>query len=207
MKNIGKNNYLNQDMYSYFQGKLVEKTPAYAVIDCNGVGYMIHISLNTFSKIKDEEKCKLFTHLSVKEDAHTLYGFYDEEERILFRHLISVSGVGTNTARMMLSSLSPIEISNAIINNNVSVLQSIKGIGGKTAQRIILDLKDKVAKISNDKDFLIAEHNTKREEALSALVMLGFNKINVEKMLDKIIRSEAATISVEQLIKLALKNL
>jgi Holliday junction DNA helicase RuvA len=194
-------------MYSYFEGKLVQKTPTYAIIDCNGVGYMINISLHTFSKIKDEEKCKLFTHLAIKEDAHTLFGFYDQEERILFRHLISVSGVGTNTARMMLSSLSPIEITQAIISNNVSALQSIKGIGGKTAQRIILDLKDKISKISGDIEILHIEHNTKREEALSALVMLGFNKIVVEKMLDKIIRSESANITVEQLIKQALKNL
>lgn len=194
-------------MYSYFEGKLVEKTPMYAIIDCNGVGYLINISLYTFSKIKDEEKCKLYTHLSIKEDAHTLFGFYDKEERILFRHLISVSGVGTNTARMMLSSLTPSEITNSIITENVSLLQSIKGIGGKTAQRIILDLKDKISKISGDKEFLLVEHNTKREEALSALVMLGFNKIAVEKMLDKIIRSEPVNITVEQLIKLALKNL
>jgi Holliday junction DNA helicase RuvA len=194
-------------MYSYFEGKLVQKTPTYAIIDCQGVGYMINISLHTFSKIKDEEKCKLYTHLSIKEDAHTLFGFSDLEERILFRHLISVSGVGTNTARMMLSSLTPVEITQAIISNNVSALQSIKGIGGKTAQRIILDLKDKISKISGDLEILPVEHNTKRDEALSALVMLGFNKIAVEKMLDKIIRSEAANITVEQLIKLALKNL
>jgi len=194
-------------MYSYFEGKLIEKTPTYAIIDCNGVGYMIHISLHTFSGISNKEKCKLYTHLAVKEDSHTLYGFSGQEERTLFRHLISVSGVGCNTARMMLSSLSPMEITSAILTDNVTALQSIKGIGGKTAQRIILDLKDKIGKISGDKEILLVEHNTKRDEALSALVMLGFNKTAVEKMLDKIIRSETADITVEQLIKLALKNL
>jgi len=194
-------------MYSYFEGKLYEKTPTYAIIDCNGIGYMINISLHTFSKIKDQEKCKLYTHLVVKEDAHTLYGFADKEERTLFRHLISVSGVGANTARMMLSSLSPEEIFQAIVTNNVSILQSIKGIGAKTAQRIILDLKDKLEKLGGDKEIIFIEHNTKREEALSALIMLGFNKSLVEKMLDKIIRSESSNITVEQLIKSALKNL
>jgi Holliday junction DNA helicase RuvA len=194
-------------MYAYFEGKLQEKTPTYAIIDCNGVAYMINISLHTFSKIKDEERCKLYTHLAVKEDAHTLYGFADKEERALFRHLISVSGVGANTARMMLSSLSPDEIFQAIISANVSLLQSIKGIGTKTAQRIILDLKDKLGKSGGDKEILFVEHNTKREEALSALILLGFNKNSVEKILDKILRAESSGITVEHLIKSALKSL
>ncbi|MEI6822253.1 MAG: Holliday junction branch migration protein RuvA [Bacteroidota bacterium] len=194
-------------MYAYFEGNLIEKTPTYAVIDCGGVGYMINISLYTFSKIKDETKCRLYTHLSIKEDAHTLYGFFTDNERILFRHLISVSGVGTNTARMMLSSLSPDEIIQAILLGNVGVLQSIKGIGGKTAQRVILDLKDKMGKISFDKEIFSSSHNTKKDEALSALVMLGFNKVMAEKTLDKIIRSEDVNATVEQLIKSALKVL
>ena len=194
-------------MYAYFEGNLIEKTPTYAVIDCNGVGYMINISLNTFSKIKDETKCRLYTHLTVKEDAHTLYGFFDDNERILFRQLISVSGIGPNTARMMLSSLSPDEIIQAILIGNVTLIQSIKGIGGKTAQRIILDLKDKMGKITFDKDIFSSSHNTKKEEALSALVMLGFNKAVAEKTLDKIIRLEEATATVEVLIKSALKVL
>ncbi len=194
-------------MYAYFEGNLIEKTPTYAVIDCNGVGYMINISLNTFSKIKDETKCRLYTHLTVKEDAHTLYGFFDDNERILFRQLISVSGIGPNTARMMLSSLSPDEIIQAILMGNVTLIQSIKGIGGKTAQRIILDLKDKMGKITFDKDIFSSSHNTKKEEALSALVMLGFNKAVAEKTLDKIIRLEEATATVEVLIKSALKVL
>ncbi|MCX6232895.1 MAG: Holliday junction branch migration protein RuvA [Bacteroidetes bacterium] len=194
-------------MYSYFEGKLQEKTPTYAIIECNGVGYMINISLHTFTKIKDEERCKLYTHLAVKEDAHTLYGFADKEERTLFRHLISVSGVGANTARMMLSSLNPEEIFQAIVTSNVSILQSIKGIGTKTAQRIILDLKDKLGKLGGDKEILFVEHNTKREEALSALILLGFNKSSVEKILDKILRAESPAITVEHLIKSALKSL
>jgi|DewCreStandDraft_4_1066084.scaffolds.fasta_scaffold37826_2 Holliday junction DNA helicase RuvA len=194
-------------MYSYIEGRLVEKKPTYAVIECGGVGYELNISLYTFSKIKDFERCKLFTHLAIKEDAHTLYGFFEEGERFLFRQLISVSGVGASTARMMLSSLTPEEISTAIVTNNVLLLQSIKGIGAKTAQRIILDLKEKLGKTTGSKEILLTEHNTKHEEALSALITLGFNKSAVEKVLDKIIRSEGVNITVEQIIKLALKNL
>lgn len=194
-------------MYSYFEGNLIEKTPTYAVIECNGIGYMINISLNTFTKIKEETRCRLYTHLTVREDAHILYGFSNENERTLFRHLISVSGIGPNTARMMLSSLSPDEIIQAILVGDVSLLQSIKGIGGKSAQRIILDLKDKMGKISIDKEIFSSSHNTKKEEALSALVMLGFNKAMAEKTLDKIIRSVEAGASVELLIKSALKVL
>ncbi len=194
-------------MYSYFEGNLIEKTPTYAVIECGGIGYMINISLITFTKIKDATKCRLYTHLTVREDAHILYGFYDENERTLFRHLISVSGIGPNTARMMLSSLSADEIIQAILLGNVSLIQTIKGIGAKSAQRIILDLKDKLGKITFDSENFSTSHNTKREEALSALVMLGFNKTVAEKTLDKIIRSEDANATVEQLIKSALKIL
>ena len=194
-------------MFAYFEGNLIEKTPTYAVIECGGIGYMINISLNTFTKIKDEIKCRLYTHLSVREDAHVIFGFYDENERTLFRNLISVSGIGPNTARMMLSSLSSEEIIQAIGNGNLNLLQSIKGIGNKTAQRVILDLKDKMSKITLDKENFAPLHNTKREEALSALVMLGFNKSAAEKTLDKILRTEETNSSVEQLIKSALKVL
>ena len=194
-------------MFAFIEGILIEKTPTYAIVNCSGVGYMIHISLNTYTKIKEQSQCRLLTHLAIKEDAHTLYGFYDEEERSLFRNLISVSGVGANTARMMLSSLSPNEIIQAIVSNNSSTLQSIKGIGNKTAQRIVLDLKDKINKTSVGKEIFIFEHNTKKEEALSALVMLGFNKTIVDRTLNKIISSEPSDITVEQLIKIALKNL
>ena len=134
-------------MITHVQGKLVEKNPSFVIIDCNGIGYILRISLQTFSMLPNTENCMLFTHLSIKEDAHTLYGFFDKDERELFRLLISVSGVGPNTAQMILSSLTPHEIQQAIITENVSVLQGIKGIGGKTAQRIILDLKDKIARL------------------------------------------------------------
>lgn len=193
-------------MITHIEGKLVEKTPAYAIIDCGGVGYMIHISLNTFSKIGANENCRLFTHLAIKEDAHTLYGFADQSERHLFRQLISVSGVGAATARMILSSLSPSEITQAILTGNVAVLKSIKGIGEKSAQRIIIDLKGKLGKEDTGVDFTITSHNKSRDEALSALVMLGFAKHIAEKAVDKALRTEASA-SVEQLVKVALKNL
>ena len=199
-------------MYSYIQGKLIEKNPAYTIIDCNGIGYMINISLNTFSKIKDKDNFKLHTHLSIKTEATTpvgfvLYGFAQQEERQLFRHLISVSGVGNTTALLMLSSLSPEKIYSAIINNDISVLQSVKGIGAKSAQRIIIDLKDKLKKDGISEDILGITHNTKKDEALSGLIILGFNKNIAEKALNKILNTQGASLAVEQLIKEALKIL
>lgn len=194
-------------MFNHIEGRLAEKTPTYAVIDCGGVGYLLHISLNTFTKIGASEKCKLFAHLAIREDAHVLYGFADQEERHLFRHLISVSGVGASTARMILSSLSPSEIQQAIMSGNVAQLKSIKGIGEKSAQRIIVDLKGKLGKDDMPMDFFAAANNTTREEALSALVMLGFAKNVAEKALDKVIKIEGTGATVEQLIKQALKNL
>jgi len=193
-------------MYDFIKGKLIEKNPASAVIDCNGVGYLINISLNTYSKLKDEN-CLLYTHLAVREDAMSLYGFFDKDERQLFRMLISVSGVGSSTAQLILSSLSPEKAVEAIVNNNISMLQSVKGIGNKTAQRIILDLKDKISKVNISKDILTSAHNTNREEALSGLVMLGFSKQSAEKTLDRIISQKGDALSVEDLIKLALQNL
>jgi len=193
-------------MYDFIKGKLIEKNPASAVIDCNGVGYLINISLNTYSKLKDEN-CLLYTHLAVREDAMSLYGFFDKDERQLFRMLISVSGVGASTAQLILSSLSPEKAVEAIVNNNISMLQSVKGIGNKTAQRIILDLKDKISKVNISKDILTSAHNTNREEALSGLVMLGFSKQSAEKTLDRIISQKGDALSVEDLIKLALQNL
>ena len=193
-------------MYEFIKGKLIEKNPAYAVIDCNGVGYIINISLNTYSKLK-EENCLLFTHLAVREDAFSLYGFGDKEERQLFRFLISVSGVGATTAQLILSSLTPSKAVEAIINNNVSLLQSVKGIGNKTAQRIIVDLKDKITKVNFSSDILPSLHNTIKEEALSALVMLGFSRQAAEKVLDKIIIQKGDALTVEDLIKLALQNM
>ncbi|MCD4746561.1 MAG: Holliday junction branch migration protein RuvA [Bacteroidales bacterium] len=199
-------------MYSYIQGKLIEKNPAYTIIDCNGIGYMINISLNTFSKIKDKDNFKLHTHLSIKTEATTpvgfvLYGFAQQEERQLFRHLISVSGVGNTTALLMLSSLSPEKIYSAIINNDISVLQSVKGIGAKSAQRIIIDLKDKLKKDGISEDILGITHNTKKDEALSGLIILGFNKNIAEKALNKILNTQGSSLAVEQLIKEALKIL
>ena len=154
-------------MISHINGRLVEKTPTYVVIDCNGVGYKLNISLQTYSAI-NSESCKPLTHLSIKEDAHTLYGFYTPEERELFRNLISVSGVGPSTARMILSTYTSEEIIHYLISSDVSAIQNVKGIGGKTAQRIIIDLKDKVGKGKEISDFLFVQDNTIKEEALSA---------------------------------------
>ena len=194
-------------MYDFIKGKLVEKNPAYAVIEANGVGYLMNISLHTYSLMKEEEHCMLYGHLAVREDAMVLFGFFEKEERELFRQLISVSGVGTNTARMILSSLSPDEVSQAIIREDSVLLQRIKGIGLKTAQRIIIDLKDKLYKELIPHEKLGIQHNTKTEEALSGLLILGFQKMMAEKALNKVIEVEGQALSVEQLIRNALKIL
>ena len=193
-------------MFEYIKGKLIEVNPAYTVVETGNVAYFVHISLNTYSVLKEGNEHILFVHQVIREDAHLLFGFSEKSERELFRMLITVSGIGANTARMMLSSLSTVDLKNAIISGNVAILQSIKGIGSKTAQRVIIDLKDKISKSGGETDIFAHESNTKREEALSALVMLGFNKPAVEKNLDKILR-EKADISVEEMIKLALKQL
>ncbi len=193
-------------MITHIQGKLTEKNPTHVVIDCNGVGYMINISLNTFSQIPDNEQLKLYTHLQVKEDAHTLYGFSSLAEREIFRLLISVSGVGASTARTMLSSLTPKQIREGIASNDVALIQSVKGIGAKTAQRIILDLKDKVLKIYDIDEVSVSQGNTNKDEALSALEVLGFAKKQAERVVDKIVASEPEA-TVESIIKQALKNL
>lgn len=194
-------------MYDFIKGKLVERNPAYAVIEANGVGYLMNISLHTYSLMKEEEHCLLYAHLAVREDAMVLFGFFEKEERELFRQLISVSGVGTNTARMILSSLSPDEVSQAIIREDSVLLQRIKGIGLKTAQRIIIDLKDKLYKELIPHEKLGIQHNTKKEEALSGLLILGFQKMMAEKALNKVIEVEGPALSVEQLIRNALKIL
>jgi holliday junction DNA helicase RuvA len=196
-------------MIYHIEGKLVEKTPTYAVIDAAGVGYIMQISLNTFSKIGGAEKCKLFTEqVYVRDDMPRFFGFADISERNLFRQLVSVSGVGGTSALLMLSSLSAAEIQNAIVTGNVALLKSVKGIGEKTAQRIIVDLKDKMGKGGIDLgDFIVSPNNILKEEALSALVMLGFNKSGADKVLDKIIRTEGTGLTVEHLIKSALKSL
>lgn len=192
-------------MYEYIQGKVSELTPASVVIDNHGIGYFINISLNTYSALSGKENAVVFIHQAIREDAHTLYGFFNKSEREIFRLLISVSGIGSNTARMMLSSLSPAEIKEAILSGNVKVLNSIKGIGAKTAQRVIVDLKDKVGKSEISGEFLLQESNTNREEALSALVMLGFAKNTVEKVLDKLLKADPE-LDVEELVKQALKS-
>ena len=190
-------------MISHINGKLVEKTPTYVVIDCNGVGYKLNVSLQTYSAIK-HESCKLLTHLAVKEDSHTLYGFFTSEERDLFRQLISVSGVGPSTARIILSTYSADEIVHYIISADVAAIQNVKGIGGKTAQRIIIDLKDKVGKGKETSDLLFIQDNTIKQEALSALLALGFTKKMADKKVDNVLKHHHEDITVEDLVKKSL---
>ena len=194
-------------MIHHIKGRLVEKSPTHAIVETSGVGYFLNISLITFSKLGDDENCKLYTHLSIKEDAHTLYGFSEKSEREIFRQLISVNGVGASTARIMLSSMTAEEITTAIITSDVNALKSIKGIGAKSAQRIILDLKDKLGRIDGiEQNILTFANNTNRDEALSALLALGFIKNSVEKVLNKVLKAQPE-LDVESLIKEALKNL
>ncbi len=193
-------------MYEYIRGKISDLKPANIVVEAGQVGYFINISLNTYSQLSGKAEATIFLHQVIREDAHVLYGFSQQSERELFRLLISVNGVGSNTAIMMLSSMSPEEIKVAIATENVNALKSIKGIGIKTAQRIIIDLKDKIEKAPVSEQILFAADNTIRDEALSALVMLGFNRKAVEKELDKLIAAEPGC-KVETLIKKALKNL
>jgi Holliday junction DNA helicase RuvA len=193
-------------MITHIQGKLVEKTPTHVIIDCSGIGYFVNISLHTFSQIPDQEAIKVFTHLQVKEDSHTLYGFISSSEREIFRLLISVSGIGANTARTMLSSLTPKQIREGIAVGDVALIQSVKGIGLKTAQRVIIDLKDKVLKIYDIDETSLTQNNTNKDEALSALEVLGFMKKQSERILEKIVVS-SPDATVESIIKEALKNL
>ncbi len=193
-------------MYEFLSGNLTKKNPTYVVIENNGIGYMINISLNTFSKIKDQNEAKLFTHFYVREDAQILYGFADETERELFRFLLSVSGVGASTARLILSSLTTEEVYEAITQGNAPVLQSVKGVGGKTAQRIIIDLRDKLTKAGIELEKVDFSHNTLKDEALSGLLILGFNKAAAEKTVNRILKRGSVS-SVEELIKEALKAL
>ena len=193
-------------MITHLNGKLVEKTPTDVVIECGGVGYFVNISLHTYSKISSNENIKLYTHLQIKEDAHTLYGFVEKAEREIFRLLISVSGVGASIARTMLSSISPSQIRDAIATNDVPTIQSIKGIGAKTAQRVILDLKDKILKVYGIDEVSGMPDNTYKNEALSALEVLGFTRRQTEKLIEKILMSNP-DLSVEGMIKEALKNL
>ena len=193
-------------MYEYIKGNITELTPASVIVEAGGVGYFINISLTTYTRLNGRENVTVFLQQIVREDAHLLYGFADRDEREIFRLLISVNGIGANTAIMMLSSYQPEQLRDAIATENVNVLKSIKGIGAKTAQRVIIDLKDKIGKSSESVHVFGKADNTTREEALSALVMLGFNKRAIEKALDRIF-SDNPGISVEETIKIALKNL
>ena len=193
-------------MIAHIQGKLVEKTPTEVVIDCNGVGYQINISLHTYSLLPNTDFIKLFTHLIIKEDAHSLYGFVEKSEKEIFKMLLTVSGIGAGIARTMLSSLEPKQIIQALASGDVNTIQSIKGIGGKTAQRAVLDLKDKVLKIYDLDEVSMFQNNTNRDEALSALEVLGFVRKTSEKIVDKVI-SQNPDATVELIIKQALKNL
>jgi holliday junction DNA helicase RuvA len=193
-------------MITHIQGRLIEKRPTDVVIDCNGVGYLLNISLHTYSKISNQENLKLFTHLQVKEDSHTLFGFSSLSEREIFRLLISVSGIGASIARTMLSSLTPKQVREGIAIGDVALIQSVKGIGLKTAQRVIIELKDKVLKIYDIDEGIVNKNNTNTDEALSALEVLGFSKKQSERVVNKIV-SNNQDASVEVIIKEALKNL
>lgn len=193
-------------MFEYIKGAVASLKPSHIIVEANSIGYFITISLNSYTQLNGQENVKLFLHQVIREDAHQLFGFATEAERELFRMLISVNGIGSNTAIMMFSSLSPDEISNAILNENVNLLKSIKGIGIKTAQRVIIDLKDKVGKSPISEQFVASADNTLRVEALSALVMLGFAKKPAEKEVDKILAAQP-NLPVENVIKLALKSL
>src|SRR5688572_12800221 len=195
-------------MIAFLKGRLVHKDPAHVVIDVNGVGYQVAISLQTYSEIKDQENILLHTHLQVREDAHVLFGFSNENEKKLFQQLISVNGIGPSTAIVMLSYMSSNELKSAIVREDVAALQSIKGIGGKTAQRVIIDLKDKLKKESWEETSSVSSgpHNTLRNEALSALLTLGLPKAAAEKSVDAILKKSGNTVTLEDLVKQALKN-
>lgn len=194
-------------MIHYLNGKLTDINPAYAVVECNGVGYMVNISLNTFGKIQGQKEIKLLTHFIVREDGQFLYGFADESERQMFKLLLSVSGVGANTARMILSAMNPSEVYEAITSNDSNRLKSVKGIGLKTAQRIIVDLRDKVGKEVDLSENISDPHNTIKQEALSALVQLGFSRMAADKVLIRISTESGSISTVEEMIRLALKYL
>jgi Holliday junction DNA helicase RuvA len=193
-------------MYEYLEGALIEKNPAYCVIDIAGVGYLLQISLTTFSQLDSKTRAKLYVHQVIREDAHLLFGFFTRQEREIFRLLLTVSGIGANTARMMLSSMTPEDLQFAILNSNIALLQSIKGIGAKTAQRVIIDLRDKISKEKVTGEIFPIQDNRLKDEALSALVILGFNKGEADKVITKILLADR-TLPLEDLIKRALKQL
>ncbi len=193
-------------MIAFLKGRLVQKEPTFVIIEVNGVGYQVNISLNTFSEIKDKEDVRLATYLQVREDAHILYGFSNEAEKAMFQNLLSVNGVGPGTAMVVLSYLPPAELKSAIVREDVSALQAVKGIGGKTAQRIILELKDKLRKEPEESNIPGFSHNTVRQEALSALVTLGIGRAAAERSVDAVLKKSGNTLRLEELVKQALKN-
>ena len=193
-------------MITQLHGRLIEKNPTYVVIDCNGVGYEVNISLHTYGQIGSEENIRLHTHLQIREDAHTLYGFYQPMERSIFRLLISISGIGANIARTMLSSMTPVEIQQAIMKEDLAAIKAVKGIGLKTAQRVLIELKDKIQNVAGMDEIPVLKSNTIKEETLSALEVLGYPRRQAEKVIDNIIQS-APESSVEELIKQALNKL
>jgi holliday junction DNA helicase RuvA len=193
-------------MITYLKGKLVHKEPAHVIIEVNGIGYQVMISLNTFSEIKDREDIKLFTYLNIREDAHVLFGFANELEKSMFLNLISVNGVGPSTALMVLSSMTPNDLKNAIMREDSASLQAVKGIGGKTAQRLILELKDKVKKEAFEAPLSAGANNTITREALTALMTLGIPKAAAEKSIEAVLKKSGNSLSLEELVKLALKN-
>ena len=193
-------------MITHLRGRLVEKTPTGVVIECSGVGYFVNISLNTFSQLPNNENIFLLTYLQVKEDSHQLFGFINSNERDIFKLLISVSGIGTNTARTMLSSLTPKQIRDGISSGDVALIQSVKGIGLKTAQRVIIELRDKILKVYGFDETISDLNNTKKDEALSALEVLGFSKKQSDRVVVNILKN-IPDASVESIIKEALKNL
>ena len=193
-------------MITQLQGKLVEKHPTHVVIDCHGVGYEVHISLHTYGQLGADENVRLYTHLQIREDAHTLYGFFQPMERSIFRLLISISGIGASIARTMLSSMTPVEIQQAIVQENLAAIKAVKGIGLKTAQRVLIELKDKILNVAGMEEIPVLKSNTIKEETLSALEVLGYQRRQAEKVIDNIIQS-APDSSVEELIKQALNKL
>ncbi len=194
-------------MITFLRGRLIEKNPTHVIVECNGVGYHVDISLHTYGLIPNEESVQIHTYLQIKEDSHTLYGFFDTGEREIFKLLISVNGIGASTARTMLSSLNPDEIGTAIAQEDVKKIQSVKGIGLKTAQRVIIDLKDKISKVEISENFVgIGAALQQKDEAIAALEVLGYNKKSSEKIIDSLLKTDAE-MSVEQLIKQALNRL
>jgi Holliday junction DNA helicase RuvA len=195
-------------MITYIKGEITFKTPTFIIVEAGGIGYHINISLHTYGQIEKMERVKILTHLQIKEDSHTLYGFAEADERTLFVQLISVSGIGPSTAQVLLSSMNPDELKGAIIGEDLVAFKRVKGVGPKTAKRIILDLKDKVMKESGDmQPTFLPQDNTMRDEALSALVTLGYNRIQVQKVLNKLLKEQTGIASVEALIRLALQKM